>query len=125
MIVSHLLALSIILLPILVVESNHVLNYDFSTSLHPKYTLHWNNADNGKICMAVEVETLGWVGLGFSPNGGMVGSDIMMAWVVDGRVTITDRYAERQSLPALDERQDFELVEGFEENGKTVIEFCR
>ena len=75
--------------------------------------------------MAVEVDTLGWVGLGFSPNGGMVDSDIMMAWVIDGEVTITDRYAVSMSLPVLDEQQDFELVAGYEEGGKTVIQFCR
>ena len=24
---------------------------------------------------------MGWIGLGFSPTGGMVGADIIMAWV--------------------------------------------
>ena len=110
----------------LVVECSHSpLNYEFSKSLHTKYNLYWNNPSNGRICMAVEVDTLGWVGLGFSPNGGMVDSDIMMAWVIDGQVTITDRYAVSQSLPELDEQQDFELVEGYEEGMKTVIQFCR
>ena len=108
------------------VESNHApLNYEFSNSLHAKYNLYWNKPTDGKICMAVEVETLGWVGLGFSPNGNMVGSDIMMAWVIDGEVSITDRKAVSTSLPMLDTQQDFELVEGYEEDGKTVIQFCR
>ena len=113
------------LLP-LVVECTHgPLSYEFSTSLHTKYNLYWNKPIDGEICMAVEVDTLGWVGLGFSPNGGMVDSDIMMAWVIDGQVTISDRFAVSQSLPVIDEQQDFELVEGYEEGGKTVIEFCR
>ena len=75
--------------------------------------------------MAVEVETLGWVGLGFSPNGDMEDSDIMMAWVIDGEVSITDRFAVSMSLPVLDDEQDFELVDGYEEDGKTIIQFCR
>ena len=111
---------------LLVIECTYdPLNYEFSESLHTNYTLYWNIPNDGKICMAVEVITLGWVGLGFSPNGGMVGSDIMMAWVVDGQVTITDRYAVSQSLPVVDKQQDFELVEGYEEGEKTVIQFCR
>ena len=109
-----------------VVESNHSpLEYDFSTSLHPSYNLYWNNPTDGKICMAVEVNTLGWVGLGFSPNGGMIGSDIMMAWVIDGQTNITDTFAEQESLPVPDAQQDLELIAGYEEDGKTTIEFCR
>ena len=75
--------------------------------------------------MAVEVEALGWVGLGFSPNGNMVDSDIMMAWVIDGEVSISDRFAMSTSLPLVDSQQDFELVDGYEEDEKTVIQFCR
>ena len=109
-----------------VIEGNQApLDYEFSKSLHAKYNLYWNNPTDGKICMAVEVETLGWVGLGFSPNGDMVDSDIMMAWVIDGEVSITDRFAVSTSLPVVDSQQDFELVDGYEEDGKTVIQFCR
>ena len=75
--------------------------------------------------MAVEVETLGWVGLEFSPNGDMVDSDIMMAWVIDGEVSITDRFAVSRSLPEEDSQQDIQLINGYEEDGKTVIQFCR
>ena len=103
----------------LVIEGNHApLSYEFSKCLHAKYNLYWNNPTDGKICMAVEVETLGWVGLGFSPNGDMVDSDIMMAWVINGEVNITDRFAVSMSLPVLDSQQDFELVEGYEEDGR-------
>ena len=110
----------------LVIKGNHApLEYEFSTSLHSKYNLYWNSPTDGKICMAVEVETLGWVGLGFSPNGDMEDSDIMMAWVIDGEVSITDRFAVSMSLPVLDDEQDFELVDGYEEDGKTIIQFCR
>lgn len=34
-------------------------------------------------------ETTGWLGLGFSPNGGMTKADIVVAWVDDrGKVFI-------------------------------------
>ena len=34
----------------------------------------------------VQVKTLGYVGLGISPNGGMAGADIVTAWVKDDLV---------------------------------------
>ena len=48
-----------------------------------KYHLYWNANEDG-ITMEVSVETLGWVGLGFSPNGGMEGADMVMAWIMVG-----------------------------------------
>ena len=123
--ILHFIPIALLALLMVVEGSHSPLEYDFSTSLHPSYNLYWNNPTDGKICMAVQVDTLGWVGLGFSPNGGMIGSDIMMAWVVDGHAIITDRFAEQESLPVLDNEQDFQLISGYEENGKTTIEFCR
>ena len=32
------------------------------------------------------VQTLGWIGLGFSPTGGMLNSDVITAWIKDGQV---------------------------------------
>ena len=40
-------------------------------------------------------------------------------------MSITDRFAVSMSLPVLDDEQDFELVDGYEEDGKTIIQFCR
>ena len=124
--ITRFIFILVVSLLLLEVESGHApLDYEFTKSLHTKYNLHWNNPIDGKMCMAVEVETLGWVGLGFSPNGDMVDSDIMMAWVIDGEVSITDRFAVSRSLPEEDSQQDIQLVNGYEEDGKTVIQFCR
>lgn len=120
-----LLCLNFVLLSLLVKSNTLEIDYEFSQPLDPSYNLYWNNPEDDVIEMAVEVDTLGWVGLGFSPNGGMVGSDIMMGWVKDGVVTITDRFAESESLPDMDKNQDFELVGGYEKDGKTVIKFRR
>ena len=35
----------------------------------------------------ITAETTGWVGLGISPNGGMTGADIIMAWVANDGTT--------------------------------------
>ena len=61
--------------------------YSFSTALlndanAGHYTLHWNFTRETKmIYFAVNVSTAGWVGFGLSPNGGMVGSDVVIGWV--------------------------------------------
>ena len=61
--------------------------YPFSSTLlsdpaRGYYTLHWNfSRETQYIYFAVNVSTTGWVGFGLSPNGGMVGSDVVIGWV--------------------------------------------
>ena len=46
--------------------------------------------------------THGYIGLGFSPGGGMHGADIMLAWVdTGGQVHVTDRHAVGNNVPYL------------------------
>ena len=95
--------------------------------LHPNsYTLYWNPpTEDGEICFAVTVRTTGWVGLGFSPNGGMSNSDVVMGWVKDGQTFFTDRFASERALPLVDPIQNYRLISGVELNGNTSFEFCR
>ena len=48
------------------------------------HDLSFSAADR-TIAFAVNVSTTGWVGLGISPNGGMVNSDVVIGWVSNGR----------------------------------------
>ncbi|CAH1233413.1 MOXD1 [Branchiostoma lanceolatum] len=89
-----------------------------------KFHLFWK-FDDEKIEFEAQVQTTGWVGLGLSPNGGMPGSDIAIGWVKDGTVHLTDRYAEAQEQPPVDESQDWELVSGYENGTHTVLRFNR
>jgi hypothetical protein len=51
---------------------------------YEKFSLKWNISDEEKIITFLcEVETKGWIGLGLSPNGGMKGSDLIIAWIND------------------------------------------
>ena len=65
-------------------------SYPFSAVLlndasRGEYTLHWNfTREESIIYFAVNVSTRGWVGFGLSPNGGMVGSDVVIGWVNGG-----------------------------------------
>ncbi len=51
---------------------------------HKKFHLKWRFDDKlENITFKTEVQTLGWVGFGLSPNGGMANSDIVIGWVFD------------------------------------------
>jgi hypothetical protein len=45
--------------------------------------LSWNVLEGDEIEFLVEAATRGYVGVGFSPEGGMAAADIMLAWVDD------------------------------------------
>ena len=48
------------------------------------YALYWNfTRSTESIYFAVNVSTTGWVGFGLSPNGMMVGSDVVIGWVAN------------------------------------------
>ena len=34
-------------------------------------------------------QTTGWVGVGISPSGGMIGADMFVGWVKDGIASVT------------------------------------
>jgi hypothetical protein len=46
-----------------------------------KFTVKYNNEDAEKLIMEISAPVRGYVAVGFSPNGGMRGSDIVMGWV--------------------------------------------
>ena len=47
-----------------------------------KYTMFYSiNKEDSVLMIAVRVQTTGWIGLGFSPNGQMPGSDVVIGWV--------------------------------------------
>ena len=51
--------------------------------------------------MEVQVTTLGWVGIGLSPNGDMACADIFLAWIKDGNVVGHDRHAPEKGTPLI------------------------
>jgi len=89
-----------------------------------KVTLSWSPEAEG-ITFLLEVATRGYVGLGFSPGGGMHGADMVVAWVQGGRVVLEDRHAVGNSAPYLDQSQDFQLHWGLENETHTVVQFQR
>ncbi|ROT77268.1 dopamine beta hydroxylase [Penaeus vannamei] len=90
-----------------------------------KYVMLWTPGEED-ITFEIQVATKGYVGLGFSPNGGMAGSDIVLGWVTDGgEVMVQDSYATGYSQPLKDDQQDVELLGGYQNDTHTVLRFSR
>ena len=90
-----------------------------------KVHLSWRSDTDG-VTFLYSVATHGYIGLGFSPSGGMHGADIMLAWVDRaGEVHLTDRHAVGNNVPYLDTKQSYRLERGYENETHTVVEFFR
>lgn len=88
--------------------------------------LFWNVDEAEKtITFEIQAAMTGWVGLGFSPNGDMPGSDIVTCWVKDGVTYFHDRHATGQSLPLKDSHQDYTLISASDNGTHTICRFSR
>ncbi len=93
------------------------------------YDLWWT-ADDTYIYVGIKAKTQGWAAVGFGPESMMKGADIVIAYVKDGKLTISDQYSTGQFGPhAPDIEQggtDDILASGGKSDGVfTTIEFKR
>ncbi|XP_069014865.1 DBH-like monooxygenase protein 2 homolog [Embiotoca jacksoni] len=79
----------------------------------------------GHITFQLVVNSTGWVSFGLSPNGGMKGSDIVIGGLGPDGIYFTDRHATGNSMPIVDEQQNYTLLSGNENEGQTTITFQR
>ena len=88
------------------------------------YRLYWNYSITDFIG-EIHVKTIGWVSFGFSPNGKMNQSDIVVGWITEnGRVNFTDRFI-LGNRPIIDKNQDWKLLNWSERDGYTIFKFQR
>ncbi|XP_067274799.1 DBH-like monooxygenase protein 2 homolog [Pseudorasbora parva] len=100
----------------------------FSEHLDPEHNvrLKWGFDEiQGTILFELTVNTSGWVGFGFSPKGGMIGADIVIGGVGPKGSYFTDRHAVGNSIPVVDQQQNYKLLSLSESDGKTVLKFQR
>ncbi|XP_039548937.1 DBH-like monooxygenase protein 2 homolog [Pimephales promelas] len=100
----------------------------FSEHLDPEHNvrLKWGFDEiQGTILFELTVNTSGWVGFGFSPKGGMTGADIVIGGVGPKGSYFTDRNAEGNSMPVVDQKQNYKLLSLTESDGRTVMKFQR
>jgi len=58
-------------------------SWTHTVQLDDSVTVSWKVLNGDDIEFLVEAATRGYVGLGFSPGGGMLGADIILSWVDD------------------------------------------
>ena len=64
-------------------SGNKKLGFSHSLDLGQDVLLRWEREDEVTVRMEMSAPSSGYVAIGFSPNGGMRGSDIVMGWVDD------------------------------------------
>lgn len=96
-----------------------------SAELNKDYKVYWNFTQE-KITFQVVVNATGWVSLGFSPNGGMYNSDLMMAWTApNGSVMFKDVHFKESGTIYVDKIQNWKRLAYTQSNGQTVVTFER
>ncbi|CAB3370724.1 Hypothetical predicted protein [Cloeon dipterum] len=100
-------------------------NWAHSAWLDDRYLVRWTPGAED-ITFEVTVGTLGYVGFGVSLDGSMQGSDVVIGWVQHGRTIFQDRHVSRGHVePIVDASQDWELLQGMENDTHTVLTFRR
>lgn len=90
-----------------------------------QYTFFWNYTDT-EIIFKVVVKHIGWIGFGFSPNGGMINSDVLIAFKQsDGSFNFTERSAFSETEPTIDKNQDYTMLFNSQISGYTTLIFKR
>lgn len=88
----------------------------------------WNvDVDAGRIEFAVAVRAAGWVGLGISEAGGMIGSDVVLFAASDPSTVVDAHVVGDRSVPIADDCQDWTLVDApaTGEDGWMIVEASR
>eukprot|EP00456_Euglypha_rotunda_P030876 TRINITY_DN24050_c0_g1_i1.p1 TRINITY_DN24050_c0_g1~~TRINITY_DN24050_c0_g1_i1.p1 ORF type:complete len:262 (+),score=37.17 TRINITY_DN24050_c0_g1_i1:24-809(+) len=69
-----------------------------------QYTLYWEADENaGVMRIGLEINVIGWIGFGISSTGGMVGSDVFIAYIYSNSTTVlNDRMATAKAEPGKD-----------------------
>ncbi|XP_056150518.1 DBH-like monooxygenase protein 2 homolog [Lampris incognitus] len=88
--------------------------------------LKWGFSEiQGNITFELSINTTGWVGFGFSPNGGMAGSDIVIGGTGPNGNYFNDYHATGNNFPLVDKQQSYNLLSLTEVEGQTTMTFWR
>uniref|UniRef100_A0A3Q0R9R4 Monooxygenase, DBH-like 1, like n=1 Tax=Amphilophus citrinellus TaxID=61819 RepID=A0A3Q0R9R4_AMPCI len=88
--------------------------------------LKWGfDSPAGDITFQLAVNTTGWVGFGLSPNGDMMGADIVIGGLGPKGSYFTDRYSTGNSMPKVDMQQSYTLLSMSENQNQTIMTFRR
>lgn len=101
-------------------------NWVHSIELPSKMEVSWIDSDPVHVTIEMKGPNRGYMAIGFSPSGGMVGADMFVGWVDStGRAHILDMFGSHNGQPILDRVQNLELLGGKEDENGTKIVFRR
>ncbi|XP_043076102.1 DBH-like monooxygenase protein 2 homolog isoform X1 [Puntigrus tetrazona] len=107
-------------------QEDLLLPFSEHLDLEHKVQLKWGFDEiRDTILFELTFNAVGWVGFGFSPNGGMTGADVVIGGVGPKGSYFTDRHAVGTSIPLVDKQQNYKLLSLTESDGKTVMKFQR
>lgn len=90
------------------------------------FTVLWTpNLTKQEVVWEIHARTRGWLGFGFSSNGGMRGADIITAWVRDGQLHLQDRHGVGPEMPPEDESSDWRPLYARENDTYTMLVVAR
>ena len=95
------------------------------------YIFSWAVAEHmNQIQFNLDVATTGWVGIGFSTNGMMANSDMILCYINKNSLpNCTDRFASGRNVPELDTllsgTDNLESITGSSTNGRSKFSFIR
>lgn len=89
-------------------------------------TFNWSVAGEN-LAIKLSAPTKGWVGIGFHPTEGMKGANIILGYVKDGKVEMSDDYGTQYTKHVADTKRDGKenvtVIGGNETGNTTTLEF--
>ncbi len=91
-----------------------------------KMKFSWS-VDGEKLLVKLSAPTKGWLGIGFNPSSVMKDADLILGYVKDGQVTLSDDFGTSATKHVPDDKagghSDVTVIGGTEEGNTTTIEF--
>ncbi|KAJ3271672.1 hypothetical protein HDV01_006451 [Terramyces sp. JEL0728] len=98
-----------------------------ATNNNKTIELFWT-VDSGKQSITFGVASqngAGWLALGTSDAGGMVGADIWLGYTQNSKFVLEDRFSANYEYPSLDASQDVTLLSSYQTSSLTAYTFSR
>lgn len=122
--------LRIVPLLLLVLQGLNCATYNENTyfaneaTLSPSVMMHWNYTSD-EIIIRVMMKTSGWIGFGLSPNGGMLNSDILLAWPSSNGGEFRDAHVASTTQVIYDATMNWQKLFYSQNSGLTTLVFKR
>jgi DOMON domain len=117
--------LSIVFLSLLLIGDLQAATYQHSLTID-KMTFDWS-VDGESLAIKISAPTTGWVGIGFNPTDDMKDANIILGFVKDGKVEISNEFGTQPTLHVpntkVGGKDNVTIIGGSETGNTTTLEF--